>query len=118
MEGNGSVTTGQLIGNKSDDFGLADATALVPVMAKGLPLEAVAMVTPTSSLAVIARADSGVRTMQDLEGKMIAITAGDAITQIWPAVLAANNLDESQIDLIFVDAAAKIPITLAGKPTR
>ena len=28
MEGSGSVTTGQLIGNKSDDFGLADATAL------------------------------------------------------------------------------------------
>jgi len=115
LEGNGSVTTGQLISNKSDTFGLADSTALVPIMAKGLPIKAVAMVTPTSSLAVIVRADRQVRTMKDLEGKKIAVTAGDSITQIWPAVVAVNNLNKSRIQLVYVDAAAKIPTTLEGK---
>ncbi|MHC4202930.1 MAG: ABC transporter substrate-binding protein [Planctomycetota bacterium] len=115
LEGNGSVTTGQLISNKSDTFGLADCTALIPVMAKGLPIKAVAMVTPTSSLAVVARADRGVRTMKDLEGKKIAVTAGDSITQIWPAVAAVNELDESRIQLVYVDAAAKVPTTLEGR---
>ncbi len=115
MEGNGSVTTGQLIGNKSDDFGLADATALVPIMVKGLPIKSVAMITPTSALAVVASKDSGIRTMKDIEGKKIVVTAGDSLTQIWPAVVAANNLDESKIELIYVDAAAKIPTVLAGK---
>jgi NitT/TauT family transport system substrate-binding protein len=115
MEGNGSVTTGQLIGNKSDDFGLADATALVPIMAKGLPIKAVAMITPTSALAVVARADSGIRSMKDLEGKKLAVTAGDSLTQIFPAIIAVNNLDESKIDLIYVDASAKIPTVLEGK---
>jgi len=115
MEGNGSVTTAQLVGNKSDDFGLADATALVPIMSKGLPIKSVAMITPTSALAVVARADSGIRTMKDLEGKKLAVTAGDSLTQIFPAVIAANNLDESKIDLIYVDAAAKIPTVLEGK---
>jgi NitT/TauT family transport system substrate-binding protein len=115
LEGNGSVTTGQLISNKSDTFGLADSTALVPIMAKGLPIKAVAMVTPTSSLAVVARADREVRTMKDLEGKKIAVTAGDSITQIWPAVAAANNLNESRIQLVYVDAAAKVPTTLEGR---
>jgi len=38
LEGNGSVTTGQLIANKSDTFGLADSAALIPIMAKGLPM--------------------------------------------------------------------------------
>ena len=115
LEGNGSVTTGQLVSNKSDTFGLADAAALIPIMAKGLPIKAVATVTPTSSLAVIARADRGVRTMKDLEGKKIAVTAGDSITQIWPAVVAANKLDKSMIQLVYVDAAAKIPTTLEGR---
>lgn len=115
LEGNGSVTTGQLISNKSDTFGLADSAALIPIMAKGLPIKAVAMVTPASSLAVIARQDSGVRTLKDLEGKRIAVTAGDSITQIWPAVVAANDLNESRIQLVFVDAAAKIPTTLEGR---
>ena len=115
LEGNGSVTTGQLVGNKSEDFGLADATALVPIMAQGLPIISVAMVTPTSALAVVARKDSGIRNMKDLEGKKLAVTAGDALTQIFPAVVAANNLDESKIDLIYVDAAAKIPTVLEGK---
>jgi NitT/TauT family transport system substrate-binding protein len=115
MEGNGSVTTGQLIGNKSDDFGLADATALVPIMSKGLPIKCVAMITPTSALAVVARADSGIRNMKDLEGKKLAVTAGDSLTQIFPAVIAVNKLDESKIELIYVDAAAKIPTVLEGK---
>ncbi len=115
LEGNGSVTTGQLVSNKSDTFGLADAAALIPIMAKGLPIKAVAMVTPTSALAVIARQDSGVRTLKDLEGKKIAVTAGDSITQIWPAVVAANNLNKSRIQLVYVDAAAKIPTTLEGR---
>ena len=115
LEGNGSVTTGQLVYNKSDTFGLADSAALIPIMTKGLPIKAVAMVTPTSSLAVIARADSGVRTLKDLEGKKIAVTAGDSITQIWPAVLAVNNLNKSGIQLVYVDAAAKVPTTLEGR---
>ena len=115
MEGNGSVTTGQLVGNKSDDFGLADATALIPIMAKGLPIKAVAMITPTSALAVVARADRGIRNIKDLEGKKLAVTAGDSLTQIFPAVVAVNKLDASKIELIYVDAAAKIPTVLEGK---
>jgi len=115
MEGNGSVTTAQLVGNKSDDFGLADATALIPIMAKGLPIKSVAMITPTSALAVVARADRGIRSMKDLEGKKLAVTAGDSLTQIFPAVIAVNNLDASKIELIYVDASAKIPTVLEGK---
>ncbi|MEE9307770.1 MAG: ABC transporter substrate-binding protein [Spirochaetia bacterium] len=115
MEGNGSVTTAQLIGNKSDDFGLADAGALVPIMAKGLPIKSVAMITPFTALAVVASKASGIRSMKDLEGKKLVVTAGDSLTQIWPAVVAANKLDASKIDLIYVDAAAKIPTVLAGK---
>ena len=114
-EGNGSVTTAQLVDNKSDTFGLADATALVTGIEKGMPITCVGMVTPKTSLAVIARKDSGVTTLKDLEGKRLALTAGDSLTQIWPAVVAVNKLDGKKIGLVYVDAAAKIPVVLEKK---
>ena len=114
-EGNGSVTAAQLVANGSNNFGLSDAAAVIPLVAKGLPIECVGMVSPRTSLAVIARKDSGINSLKDLEGKTLAVTAGDALTQIWPAVVAANNLDSNAIKLVYVDAAAKIPLVLEKK---
>jgi NitT/TauT family transport system substrate-binding protein len=114
-EGTGSVTTAQLVDNKSDTFGLVDATALIPAIEKGMPITCVGMVTPKTSLAVIARKDSGVTTLKDLEGKRLALTAGDSLTQIWPAVVAVNKLDGKKISVVYVDAAAKIPVVLEKK---
>jgi NitT/TauT family transport system substrate-binding protein len=114
-EGNGSVTTGQLVDNKSDTFGLADAAALIPGIEKGMPITCVGMVSPKTSLAVIARKDSGITTLKDLEGKRLALTAGDSLTQIWPAVVSINKLDDKKINLVYVDAAAKIPVVLENK---
>ncbi|MCC6179653.1 MAG: ABC transporter substrate-binding protein [Chloroflexi bacterium] len=112
LEGNGSITTAQLVSNKSDTFGLVDASAIIPPITKGLDIVCVGMVSPVSSLGVIARADSGVTTLKDLEGKILAVTPGDSLTQVWPAVVAANGLDASKIRLVNVDAAAKIPAVL------
>jgi NitT/TauT family transport system substrate-binding protein len=114
-EGNGSVTTGQMVDNKSDTFGLVDATAIMPGIEKGMAIKCVAMVSPSTSLAVIARKDSGVTTLKDLEGKRIAVTAGDSLTQVWPAVVGVNKLDASKINLVYVDASAKIPVVLENK---
>lgn len=115
MEGNGSVNTAQLVANKSDTFGLVDAAAVIPLIVKDLPLKCVGMVSPRTSLAVVAREDSGIKTLKDLEGKTLAVTPGDSLTQIWPAVVAANNLDESKINLANVDATAKVPLVLEKK---
>jgi len=112
MPGSGSGTTAQLVSNKSDTFGLVDAAAVIPLMAQGLPIKCVAMISPASSLAVIARKDSGIKTLKDLEGKTLAVTPGDSLTQTWPAVVAKNSLDASKIKLVNVDAAAKIPAVL------
>lgn len=114
-EGNGSGNTALLVANRSDMFGLADAAAVLPAIVEGLPIVAVAMVSPRSRLAVIARADSGIQSLDDLHGKQLAVTAGDSLTQIWPAVVAANNLDANAIRLVYVDAAAKVPVVLENR---
>jgi NitT/TauT family transport system substrate-binding protein len=110
--GTGSGPTAQLVGNKSDTFGLVDCGAAIPLVAQGLPIKCVGMISPGSLTAVIARKDSGITKLKDLEGKTLAVTPGDALTQIWPAVVAKNGLDASKIKLVNVDAAAKIPAVL------
>jgi NitT/TauT family transport system substrate-binding protein len=114
-EGNGSGNTALLVANRSDMFGLADAAAVMPAVIEGLPIMAVAMASPRTSLAVVARADSGIETLQDLHGKQLAVTAGDSLTQIWPAVVAVNGLDADAIRLVYVDAAAKVPVVLENR---
>src|SRR5512143_885868 len=57
--GSGSGATAQLVSNKGDNFGLVDAAAALPLQAQGLPIVCVGMISPASSLAVIARKDSG-----------------------------------------------------------
>jgi NitT/TauT family transport system substrate-binding protein len=59
--------------------------------------------------AVVSLDEKNIRTAKDLEGKSLAITPGDGLTQTWPAVVAANKLDASKIKLVHVAPQAKIP---------
>ena len=62
----------------------------------------------TSSFGVISLAETGIRAPKDLEGKKLAITAGDALTQLFPAFAGFNKLDTSKIALVQIDPAGKV----------
>jgi NitT/TauT family transport system substrate-binding protein len=111
-EGRGSVRSVQLIGSREDDFAMADAGSLMLGASRGIPAKAVMTVVGVSSFCVVARKDSGIATIRDLQGKRLAVTAGDALTALWPAVVAANKLDGNSIRLVMMDAAAKVPAVL------
>jgi NitT/TauT family transport system substrate-binding protein len=109
LEGRGSATTVQLIGNKSDTFGWADGVSLTQNAVKGVPVKAVATILNVLPYAVVSLEETNIRTAKDLEGKTLAITPGDGLTQTWPAVVAANKLNADSIKLIHMDPKAKIP---------
>ena len=111
-EGRGSARSVQLINTKEDTFAMADAGSLMLGASKGLKAKAVMSVVNVSSFAVIMRKDSAIATLEDLKGKRLAVTAGDALTQLWPAVLAANGKDPEFTRLVMMDAAAKVPSIL------
>ena len=111
-EGRGSVRSVQLIGSREDDFAMADAGSLMLGASRGIPARAVMTVVGVSSFCVVARKDSGISSIKDLEGKRLAVTAGDALTALWPAVVAANRLNGNSIRLVMMDAAAKVPAVL------
>ncbi|MGH7266028.1 MAG: ABC transporter substrate-binding protein [Candidatus Rokuibacteriota bacterium] len=108
-EGKGSATTVQLVGTKSDTFGWADGVSLTQNAVKGVPVKAVATILNVLPYAVVSLEESNIRTAKDLEGKTLAITPGDGLTQTWPAVVAVNKLNADSIKLIHLDPKAKIP---------
>jgi NitT/TauT family transport system substrate-binding protein len=106
-DGRGSVVAAQLVANKSDQFGMADGASIVLTASKGAPIKSVMSIRSSSGYAVIFLKESGIKTLKDLEGRRLAITAGDALTQQWPLVVKENKLDASKIQLTYMDAAAK-----------
>lgn len=114
-EGRGSGVAVQLVANGEDQFGLADAGTVIASRAKGAPVTVVMSLFDISNLGIIARADSGIKSIKDAVGKKIAVTPGDALTQMWPALLATNKIEKDKVELVFVDAAAKPIVVLEGK---
>jgi len=108
-EGRGSARSVQLVNSKEDTFAMADAGSLMLAAAKGMQAKAVMSVVNVSSFCVVVRKDSGIASIKDLEGKRLSVTAGDALTQLWPAVVAVNRLNGDSIRLVMMDAAAKVP---------
>jgi NitT/TauT family transport system substrate-binding protein len=111
-EGRGGAATAQAIGAGSDTFGLVDAGTVIVSASKGIPIKSVMSLMNSGVFAVVAREESNINTAKDLEGKTIAVTAGDALTQLFPAVVAFNKLDESKINFVNVDAASKVVAVL------
>ncbi|RDJ26810.1 sulfonate ABC transporter substrate-binding protein [Bosea caraganae] len=107
-EGRGGAATAQAVGAGSDAFGLVDAGTVIVSAAKGIPIKSVMSLMNSGVFAVVARKESGITKAKDLEGKTIAVTAGDALTQLFPAVVTFNKLDESKIKFVNVDAASKV----------
>ncbi len=114
-EGTGSGVTVRLVGNKSETFGFADAATAMLGIAQGIPIKIIAPIYAVNGFAIVTLADKGITTPKDLEGKRVAITPGDALTGLFPAVVQANNIDDSKITYVSMDAAAKPAALMAGR---
>jgi NitT/TauT family transport system substrate-binding protein len=106
-EGKGSVVAAQLVAAKTDQFGTVDASSLIQTAAKGAPITSIMTLQSYSPFGVVTLEESGIKSIGDLQGKRVGLTAADATTQLWPAVVSANKLDESKIKLTYMDAQAK-----------
>lgn len=114
-EGRGSGVAVQLVANGDDTFGIADTSAVIAGKSKGAPVVVIMSIFAKSNLGVIAREDSGITDVKSLVGKKVAATPGDALTPVFPALLAANGVDQDDVEMVFMDAAAKPAAFLAGQ---
>ncbi len=107
--GKGSGSTAQLIASKTANFGFADGFVVGNSVSKGMDLKCVASIYRGNPAAIIVLADSGITTPKDLEGKSIAITAGSAQFQQWPAFAKGAGIDASKVRVVNIDPAGVGP---------
>jgi NitT/TauT family transport system substrate-binding protein len=114
-EGRGSANTVQVVAAGSDTFGLADSSSVILTAAKGAEIKSVMSLLNSTGFSVVSLAEAGIKTPKDLEGKKVAVTAGDPLGQLLQAVCKANNVDCAKIGMVQVDPAAKVVTVLEKK---
>lgn len=113
-DGNGSVTTVQLVGAGNFDVGHASLAPMMIARDKGLPVRAIANFARKNDIGLLVPRGAGIRSPKDLAGKKIIFTAGSLEAPFLDTFLAKGGLKREQVELVSVEAAAKVP-TYAAK---
>lgn len=113
--GQGSGQTVQAVGTGEIDFGWADTSALLTNIDAEVNARSVGVFLQTTPAAVQYFADSDIEEPQDLEGKEIAVTTGDAVTSTFPTFLENAGVDEDEVSQQNLDSAGKVAATISGQ---
>lgn len=113
-DGTGSVTTVQMVASGQYDLGHAALSSMAIARSKGMPLISVAGFMRKGDIALMVPKDSPIHGPKDLKGKKIIYTASSLETPFIDAFLAAGGLTREDVELINVDANAKVGQYLSG----
>lgn len=115
-DGNGSVTTVQIVGSSDQfDVGHAALASMMIAREKGLPVKAIAVFARQSDIGLLVPRGSNIKGPKDLKGKKVAYTAGSLEAPFIDAFLGAGGLKKGDIELINVDASGKAATYAAGR---
>ena len=82
---------------------------------KGAPVKAVGVALQKSPMAVMGLSEKNIRKPEDIKGKTVAVTPGDAMSQIWPLFLKKTGLKESDFKTVAGDAQTKLNAVINGQ---
>lgn len=114
-EGKGSSSTVQTVASGADDFGQADPATLIGLAAKGAKVKAVMSYLDVSPLSVLVSKKSGISSIDQLDGRKLAFTAGDSPSALFPALAKVNGLDEDKVTMANMNIQVKMTAILQGK---
>jgi NitT/TauT family transport system substrate-binding protein len=90
-----------LLGQGAVDIGMADGTSLIPAVSQGIPVVYGATVYGGFPNVVFSRADSGIETVADLEGRRIGIPGRFGSSWIMlQALLATEGLTPDDVEIV------------------
>jgi NitT/TauT family transport system substrate-binding protein len=115
VEGNGSGNTAQLVASGRSQLAYADAVAISQLIAKGAPMKVLSTVYQSNPNEVSALKKTGIKSIKDLVGKKVGVPSGSSQTTMLPLFLKANNLKESDVNLINMPATSMVPALLQGQ---
>jgi NitT/TauT family transport system substrate-binding protein len=115
QEGRGSGVTVQAVAAGTATFGYADISTMIKAASKGAPVTAVGVALQTSPMSVMGFADKNVRKPEDIKGKIVAVTPGDSMSQIWPLFLKKTGLKDTDFRQVAGDAQTKLNAVMTGQ---
>lgn len=115
VEGNGSGNTAQLVAAGRAQLAYADAVAVSQLIAKGAPMKIVSTIYQSNPNEVMALKKTGIKSIKDLNGKKVGVPSGSSQTTMLPLFLKANNLKESDVNLVNMPMTSMVPSLLAGQ---
>jgi NitT/TauT family transport system substrate-binding protein len=116
VEGTGSATVAQLIATQQADFaGAVSSNAVMGVVNEGGEIKMIGETLPSVTIAVLSGGDTCIETPEDMVGATIAVPPGTTQSQMFPALLAANDIAESDINIVSAAADTLVPGFLSGQ---
>lgn len=114
-DGSGSLLTAQDVAAGNTDVGLVGGSAAAQGIDSGMEIISVGMLYGRSSFGVIVPDDAGIASLQELAGHSVVTSPGSPETIMLPAALRKENVDQSQVSIISVDASAKVSTYIGGQ---
>jgi NitT/TauT family transport system substrate-binding protein len=115
LRGQGSGDTIKRIAAGQGEVGIADISALIAARANtDVAVKAIALWYRRPPHGVFVRSDSPIKTPKELEGKKLAISAGNSHQILWPVFEKLSGLKPSSVAWVTMDAASMPPSLIRG----
>jgi len=115
LRGQGSGDTIKRIAAGQGEVGIADMSALIAARANtDVAVKAIALWYRRPPHGVFVRNDSPIKSPKDLEGKKLAISAGNSHQILWPVFEKLSGLKPNSVTWVTMDAASMPPSLIRG----
>jgi NitT/TauT family transport system substrate-binding protein len=113
--GNGSSRTVEQVAAGQTTVGWADTPAMLLGASNGMPIKSIGAFMQKGPSSIEYFAEQGIESPEDLKGKTVAGTPGDAMYASFPGWLEANGLSQDDVKVVNVDPAGKLAALIEGK---
>jgi NitT/TauT family transport system substrate-binding protein len=115
LRGQGSGDTVKRIAAGQGEVGIADMSALIAARANtDVAVKAIALWYRRPPHGVFVRSDSPIKSPKELEGKKLAISAGNSHQILWPLFEKMSGLKPNSVTWVTMDAASMPPSLIRG----
>lgn len=114
QSGKGSADVSVKVGSGNAEFGFADCSTMTLARGRGVPVKLILMVHYKNMMNCSSLTDAPINSPQDLVGRTVGATAGDAARVALPGLAKINSFDHTKVNIITVDSPSKPPMLLSG----
>jgi NitT/TauT family transport system substrate-binding protein len=115
IKGEGSATTVSSYAAGTVDFAFSDTPTLILARAKGALIKAAGIIHDKSLYAIGTLEENNIKTPQDLKGKRIGGSLGDASRVMFPAFAKINGIDAGSVRWVDMTPPARVASLVLGQ---